>query len=313
MIGVFGAGGFIGRHIVQRLAGEKRDVRAVMRRMSPEIRELGSRHVDIVEADFEDTLAMASTLIGLDTVIQLVSTSSPGLGNRHAVLDVEHNVIPHIKFMNTCAEAGIKRYIFVSSGGTVYGSIRTCPIAEDHPTNPISSHGLTKLMTEKYLKMQSHVSGMEHVILRLANAFGPGQLFRKGQGLIPAVLDRFGRGEPIQIIGTGEARRDYIYIDDIVDACLAAADAPGPLHEIINIGSGKAYSVLEVLDTMEDILQARFDRVFIEARRTDVNVNQLDIRRASAALGWKPRTTFRLGLERMLSDVTVNKLAMLTP
>lgn len=301
MIGVYGAGGFIGRSIVRHLARQGRPVRAIMRSTPPEMKSLASQDVEINEADFEDSLAMASSLIGVDTVIQLISTSSPGLGNSQAVYDIQHNVIPHIRFMKSCADAGVKRYIFISSGGTVYGPTTVHPIDENHPTNPISSHGLTKLTTEKYLQMQCHDCGMEYAILRLANAFGPGQTFRKGQGLIPAVLQRHARGEPIAIIGSGKARRDYVYIDDIAAACIAAVDATGPLRDVINIGSGESRSVLEVLEAMESILQTRFERNHIEARRSDVDINQLDIHRAAKIFGWIPQVPFEQGLQIMLS------------
>lgn len=303
MIGVYGANGFIGSNLVRRLFAEGRPFRAISRHKPNDLHDLPKDLFNFVEADFEDSLAMESSLIGLDTVIQLISTSSPGLGNQHAVSDVQHNIIPHIKFMSSCAQAGVRRYIFLSSGGTVYGPTSVCPIAEDHPTNPISSHGLTKLTTEKYLQMQSHVSGMEYVILRLANAFGPGQAFNKGQGLIPAVLERYSQHKPIDVIGSGDARRDYVYIDDVVEACLAAIDVPRPLYEVINIGSGQSRSVAEVLNAMEEILQARFDRNYRDARRTDVDINQLDIRRAAAVLEWVPQISFEEGLSIMLKRI----------
>lgn len=305
MIGVFGASGFIGRNIIKRLISDRIGFRAISRHRPAIIEGRPTDTLDYLEADFEDSLAMESALVGVDTVIQLISTSSPGFGNRQIVADVEHNVIPHIKFMNSCAEVGVKRYIFVSSGGTVYGPTDSFPITESHPTNPISSHGLTKLTTEKYLQMFSHQSGMEYVILRLANVYGPGQSFHKGQGLIPAVLDRYERGEPIEIIGSGEARRDYVYIDDFVSACMAAANAPGPIRDVINIGSGDSRSIIEVLDAMEGILKTRFERRHREGRHTDVDVSQLDIRRAKDVLRWHPEIPFEVGLERMLSESAV--------
>lgn len=308
MIGVFGASGFIGRNIVARLISDSISFRAISRHRPSMIEGYPTAALDYLEADFEDSLAMESALVGIDTVIQLISTSSPGFGNRQIVADVEHNAIPHIKFMHTCAEIGVKRYIFVSSGGTVYGPPKSIPISESHPTNPISSHGLTKLTTEKYLQMFSYQSSMDYVILRLANVFGPGQVFQKGQGLIPAVLDRYERGEPIDIIGSGEARRDYVYIGDFVSACMAAATVPGPIREVINIGSGESRSILQVLDAMESILKTRFERSHRQGRHTDVDVNQLDIRRAKDVLGWHPEISFEVGLERMLSECAVRTM-----
>lgn len=301
MIGVYGSNGFIGRHLAETLAREGRSVRAISRHKDNYLSKLSAYNIELVEADLMDSLAMASSLNGIDTVVQLISTSSPGFGNRHLISDVKQNVIPHIEFISQCIEAGVKRYIFISSGGAVYGPTRHCPIGEDHPTNPISSHGLTKLTTEKYLQMLADASGLEYIILRLANAYGPGQVFRKGQGLIPAVLERHSRGDIIQIIGDGQARRDYIYIDDIVRACICAIDANTHQRHIINIGSGESKSIIEVLDEMEKILGTKFQRGFIEARQTDVNISQLDITKAKEILGWSPAVGFSDGLKRMLN------------
>lgn len=303
MVGIYGANGFLGRHLTARLLREGRNVRAVLRHATKDLLDVRGVNVDIVEADLMDSLAMASSLRGVDTVVQLISSSSPGLGNHYLIADVRYNIIPHIEFMNSCIEAGVKRYIFLSSGGTVYGPTRVCPITEDHPTNPISSHGLTKLATEKYLQMHGRVNGLDYVILRVANAYGPGQTFRKGQGLIPAVIERYAHGEAIQIIGDGQARRDYVFVDDIVDACVAAIDVVGPQQQVINIGSGESRSVIEVLDAMEAILGIAFRREFVEGRSTDVNISQLDITKAGRILGWHPRMKFVEGLTRMLSDV----------
>ena len=111
--------------------------------------------------------------------------------NDHEIADIAENVIPHVQFLKSCVQAGVKRYIFLSSGGTVYGPGAPTPTPETSQTNPISSHGLTKLVVEKYIQMHGHVDGLEYIILRVANPFGPGQEFRKGQGLIAAILDHW--------------------------------------------------------------------------------------------------------------------------
>lgn len=300
MIGIYGANGFIGRHLLTRLAAGKRPLRAVSRHIDLDMRKRYPTGVNFVEADLRDTLAMASSLQGVSTVVQLISTSSPGLQNRYNVSDIRDNVIPHVEFIESAISAGVKKYIFFSSGGTVYGPKADIPIQEDAPTNPISSHGLTKLTIEKYLQMYGHVGGLNYVILRVANPFGPGQVFRKGQGLIPAVLARHARGEAIQIIGNGATQRDYIYIGDVIDAVEAAIYSDEARQSIINIGSGTARSVVEVIDTMEAVLGVCFEREYLEGRKTDVDINVLDIGRARQLLSWVPKTDFRTGLEKTL-------------
>ena len=297
MIGIYGANGFIGRHMVERLAGQGRPVRAVSRKFDPEFRANWETRADLVEADFNHSLSMLSTLENVDTVVQLISSSSPGMGNRLLVEDIQENVIPHVSFIQSAIAKGVKKYIFVSSGGTIYGPDAPVPTPETAHTNPINSHGMTKLTIEKYLQMFGRVDGLNYVILRVSNPYGPGQLFRKGQGLIPAVVQRHRDGKPIQIIGDGSAERDYLYIADLVDAVQAVIDADGIENEIFNIGSGRGASVLDVIDGLEKVMGEPFEREFLPARATDVPKSILDISKARTALNWSPDTALADGLK----------------
>jgi len=298
MIGIFGSNGFVGRHLVRRLSADGVALRAVSRRHDDAFIASIHGQVEFVQADITDKLAMVSSLQDITTVVQLVSTSSPGLKNDHMCTDIRENVLPHVGFLRNCVNAGVERYIFLSSGGTVYGPGAAVPTPESEATNPICSQGLTKLFVEKYIQMHGHVEGLDYVILRLANAFGPGQEFRKGQGLVPAIISRYRKGLPVRIFGDGLARRDYVYIDDVVEAILAAIDSHAASRQILNIGSGLSRSVNEVVDTIESVTGIHFPREHVEPRRTDVDVSQLDITKAMQLLKWSPRTSFRDGLQR---------------
>ena len=204
------------------------------------------------------------------------------------------NVVPQVRFARDCAAAGIERLVFISSGGTVYGTPNRVPIDEDHPLAPLNSHGLTKLMVEQYLGLIARTRGLDSVILRVSNPFGPRQAFRKGQGLIPAILERHRQGLPVQVFGDGSAQRDYIYVGDVIDAILAALRLPQARGGIFNIGSGEARSVLEIVAAVEARLGTRLDREHAPVRASDVEVNVLDIRRALvASAGRRPRPSRR--------------------
>lgn len=308
MIGIYGSNGFIGRHLVRRLGEQGVAVRAVSRRHDDDFCASIPSQVEFVQADLGDSLAMAASLQDVETVVQLVSTSSPGLRNDHSIADIEDNVLPHVAFLRNCVQAGVRRYVFLSSGGTVYGPAAPVPTPESSATDPICSHGLTKLMVEKYVRMHGHVDNLDYLVLRLANPFGPGQEFRKGQGLVPAVLERYRKGLPVRIFGDGRARRDYVYIDDVIDALVSALGTDRASGQVINIGSGQARSVIEVIETIASITGHPILREYIGDRRTDVDVSELDISRARSLLDWTPRTPFRTGLERtiaaMPSDAT---------
>lgn len=300
MIGVFGANGFLGRHIVRRLIKGEVPVRAVARRFDRSFCNEFAESADLVEADLRQSLDMVSALAGVETVIQLISSSSPGLGNEHVIADIEDNIVPHVEFLQSCIHVGVKRYVFVSSGGTVYGPDAPIPTPETWPCRPISSHGVTKLAVEKYIQMYGHTEALEYFILRLSNPIGPGQRFRKGQGLIPAILSLHRKREPVLIYGDGAARRDYIYVDDVIDAIDAATQFRGRANEIINIGSGEAHSVLEVVETIEDVLGVRFKRSYRPARNSDVDINCLDICKAETIFGWRPKTPFHDAIKAMI-------------
>lgn len=302
MIGIYGANGFIGRHLIDRLKLSGRPLRAVSRQFDPGFRRQHEDEIEFATCDLRDSDATTATLQGVETVVQLISTSTPAQQNHHAVADIRENVIPHVDFLQAAVDAGVRRYIFLSSGGTVYGAGAETPTREDAPTNPISSHALTKLTIEKYLQMHGHVDQLDYVILRVANPFGPGQTFRKGQGLIPAVLALHRNNQPVRIMGDGGMRRDFIYIDDLIDAVDAVVRRDDVRQTIINLGSGESRSVLEVIEAIEGLLGVRFKREYVEMRSTDVDISVLNIDRARELLGWAPRTGFHDGLLRTLLD-----------
>jgi UDP-glucose 4-epimerase len=301
MIGIFGANGFIGRHLVARLARGPERVRAVSRHFDPAFLASLPREVEVVQADFADDIAMASALTDVRVVVQLVSTSSPGLQNRYAVSDIRDNVLPQVSFLESCVAAKIERYVFLSSGGTVYGQPQTLPIPETHEARPLSSHGMTKLVVEQYIDMYGRLHAMPYVTLRVANPFGPGQTFRKGQGLIPALLQRHAQGLPVRIINGGQAIRDFLYIDDLADAVAAAIASPAAAMRTINIGSGEGRRIMDVIEAVEHVLGQRFAREDGGHRDSDVDANVLDITLARDLLGWSPKTPFMDGLRLTLA------------
>lgn len=247
--------------------------------------------------DFRDTLSVHAMLQGIDQAIDLINSSSPALGNARVTEDAATNVLPHIGFVQSCVLSRVSRIIFLSSGGTVYGTPRYLPLDEDHPTNPLVSYGAAKLMVEHYLRMLTRGSTVDHIILRVANPFGPGQVLRKGQGLIASILDQHAAGSPITIFGDGQAQRDYLYIDDLCSALAAALDAP-PMQETFNIGTGHGYSTLEVIREVEAALGAKMPLLFERDRTTDVKSNILDCGKAARLLHWTAQTTFAEGVRR---------------
>lgn len=300
MIGIYGANGFIGRHLTRRLLAERRKLVTVARNY--DARPESDERPRVVTADLRDRDLISRSLDGVSTVVQLMGCSTPAQGNARTTEDIKSNVIPHVEFLNLCIESGVRRFVFLSSGGAVYGPVDSVPVPETAATNPISSHGVTKLMVEKFIELHAQQDGLDYVILRVANPFGPGQVFRNGQGLIPALLKRYREGQPVTILGDGSAGRDYVYIDDVVDAIVAAVDLPDRARVILNVGTGVSRSIIEVVRTIETVGDLSFELERVPARPSDVPNIALDISRARQVLGWEPRTDFKDGVARTVAQ-----------
>lgn len=283
---VLGAGGFIGQHVVRTLANNGKAVRAVSRRVS-----IKDDFVEWVRGDYTVQSFLDEVVQGCDSCVQLITTTGPASSNENIVYDIESNVIGNVRLLQALNFAGVRKFVFLSSGGTVYGHPHYTPLNEDHPTNPMSSYGVTKLATEKFVRMNQVQNGLDSTILRLSNPFGPGQRFANGQGVIAAFLSKMQSGEPIEIWGDGTVVRDYIYIDDVVGAILAALETSTP-EPVINIGSGEGKSLIEVVDAMSEIFNRSPEIRFMPNRAVDVSKSVLEIARAKRTLGWSPSTSF---------------------
>ena len=245
--------------------------------------------------DLHDDIETHRKLFGITHVVQLINSSNAAIGNNKVVPDIHSNIIPHVSFINSCIVSGVSSFTFLSSGGTVYGQPMTVPITEDHPTFPLNSYGMTKLFTEQYLRMLCRGTEMGFNILRVANPYGPGQTGAGGQGLIGTILQKFRQEQPLTIFGNGLSERDYLYIDDTVEAIIRALEQK-PLNDVVNIGSGEGRSILAVLEAVEAALGCRIAREHVEDRATDAPSNILDPAKAEQLLGWKTITPFREGV-----------------
>ena len=193
---------------------------------------------------------MQQALAGCDVLYHLISTTTPQISNDDPVGDVESNVISTINMLKEATKAGVKKIIFFSSGGTIYGVPQYTPIREEHPTEPICSYGIQKLTTEKYLHLFYVLYGLEYGILRIANPYGPRQSPYSGQGVVAAFVHRAVTGQPIEVWGDGSVVRDYVYAADVAKAAVAMLNYSGR-HRIFNIGSGTGKSLLEIIHSIE--------------------------------------------------------------
>ncbi|EFM11424.1 NAD-dependent epimerase/dehydratase [Paenibacillus curdlanolyticus YK9] len=288
---VLGGTGFIGKHLCKRLAEENHNVRILGRKKIEFDNIFYDNKFEFVQQDFLQIDDFSNLLDGIDIVFHLISTTIPSTSEIDCVFDISSNVISTLKLLKACVKMKIKKIVFISSGGTVYGIPVQLPIPEEHPTNPICSYGIQKLTIENYLYYYFMQYGLDYTILRLSNPYGTGQYINKNQGVIPIFIDKLMKNETLNIWGDGKIIRDYIYIDDAINGIISTINYTGK-YKIFNIGSGEGMTLLEVVDSISEILGCKYNINYLDARKIDVPVNVLDVSRAEDNLLWKGRVTF---------------------
>jgi UDP-glucose 4-epimerase len=292
---VIGGNGFIGTHLVDRLLESGHSVRIYDH--SPNKFRALPQKAEYVEGELGNYGLVREALEGTEVVYHFVSTTSPNTSNDDPIYDVRSNLLDTIKLLEACTQSGVRKVIFASSGGTVYGLPETLPITERHPTNPTSSYGIVKLAIEKYLELFRHLHGLDYFALRVSNPYGPYQDPTRQQGVISVFLHRIQTGEPIIIWGDGSVVRDYLYVSDLVDALEHASEVESG-EQVINLGSGHGISLNELLWLIADIVGKQPTVEYLPARALDVPTIVLDISRAREELGWRPKTELAKGMTR---------------
>lgn len=273
---VCGAGGFIGQHVVAKLRAAGHDVES---------------------SDFMRNPWDSEIPTEVDCVLNLAGTLKPAESNEAPDSDVLSNVCGSVRLLQECVAAGVGSLVFASSGGTVYGSPASLPVAEDAPTLPRCSYGVSKLAVEHYCRLFSQLHGLPTTCLRLGNVYGPGQQ-GEGQGAVSVFLRHVRDGKPIEVWGDGSAVRDYVYVDDVAAAFLLAAEKPGTGHRVLNVGTGVGTSLLQLLQVVERVTGIKPAVNFCEPRGWDVPANHLDSSLVEMTLGWIPMTSLDGGVRK---------------
>jgi len=292
---VVGGNGFIGSHLVDRLLIDGWDVTVIdscERRydpMSPAVRFVRG------ELDREDLIREALT--GVEVVFHLAWATIHEVSGQDPVKDAVANLVPTIR-LDACRRARIRRFVFASSGGTVYGTARQLPIPETHPQDPITPYGITKLAAEKYVQMFGRMHGLDFAILRPSTPYGPRQNPLGRQGVIAVMLYRIAHGLPITIWGEDTITRDYFYISDMVEALVLCARHELKEHRVFNVGGGEEVSLRQLIDSAEGVAGKKASVIFEAARNFDVPRLSLDTRLASREMGWTPKVSLSEGMNR---------------
>jgi len=293
---VLGGCGFIGSHIADGLLESGYKVR-IFDKVNVDTQNIDHLidGIEFLEGDFTNEVDVAQAVKGVDYIFHFVGTTLPKTSTDNPVYDIESNVVSTLKLLDQASKDKIKKVIFASSGGTIYGVPQSTPILEDHSTNPTCSYGISKLMIEKYLELYHMTRGLDYVCFRISNPYGDRQNPQSIQGAVAVFLGSVKDGKPITIWGTGDITRDYIYIKDIVPILIKALQIK-VRWRIFNLGSGKGTTLNELVEIIKEVTQRDIEVTYSEGRPIDVQVNVLDISRVRKEFGFTPKTSIRDGI-----------------
>jgi UDP-glucose 4-epimerase len=299
---IIGASGFIGKNLCEYLLEKEQNVIAFDK---TQIQNNNLTNCDWVIGDFFNKKDLKKAIKDADYVVHLVNTLTPASSNKDTRKDITDNLLGANQLIDLCIQSKIKRFITISSGGTVYGKSGTPPYTENERCEPICSYGIVKLAIENYLQMYNHLELLDSVVLRVSNPYGPYQIC-KGQGLVAATLERVIKGEPVEVWGDGSVIRDYVHIKDVVSAIYASVEVIGKnVPRLFNIGSGHGRSTNDVLATIMRI-HGPFETVYMPHRSVDVPVSILNINRATSFLDWRPIISWEEGVKDAYSWAKLN-------
>ena len=305
---VTGGAGFIGSHVADRYLAEGCEV-TVLDDLSSGRRERVPRGADFVEMALDDPrLERVFEQGGFDTVNHHAAQIDVRVSVEDPMRDARANVTGLLNVLERVRRHGPMRFVFVSSGGVVYGEPRQIPTPERHPKLPLSPYGVGKLTGEHYLACYAGIRGLDYAALRYANVYGPRQDPHGEAGVVAIFGLRILSDEPITIFGDGTQERDYVFVGDVVDANWRASTVPLPPAADLdarawNIGTGRGTSVNELADLMTGVAGRAVERHHQAEREGELRRSVLDCARADAELDWRAETPLETGLARTLEHI----------
>ncbi len=292
---VTGGAGFIGSHVVDRFVERGHEV-GVLDDLSTGFRTLLNPAARFFEADLADGDAVESCVAEFRP--EVVDHHAAQIDVRRSVedplFDAGTNILGALRLLQACTRHGVRKFVYASTGGALYGEGRELPATEAHPVNPESPYGVSKHTLEHYLYLWKLLHGLDYTVLRYPNVYGPRQNPHGEAGVNAIFIGLMLAGKRPRIFGTGEQVRDYLYVMDVVEANERALERGG--GEMVNLGTGIGTSVNDIFGELKSILGFAGEPVYEAARPGEVQRIYLDATRAREVLGWTPRTRFRDGL-----------------
>jgi UDP-glucose 4-epimerase len=308
---VTGGAGFIGSHIVDRLMEESFAVTVIDNLDTGRIENIAHHQnktrFHFVRGDIRDFNLVKETMKDIDAVFHEAALASVALSVKNPILSNDINVGGTVNLLKASSDLGVKRFIFASSAA-IYGDTNSPLKKEDSILNPLSPYGVSKLAAEKYVQVFHNAYGLETVSLRYFNVYGPRQSFDiQGAygGAITIFTNRLVKNMSPIIYGDGEQTRDFVYIQDVVNANMLALNSKKVAGEVFNIGTGRNISVNQVADILKEIMNRKdLENVYADPRPTDIRHGYADISKAKKILGYNPKFSFKEGLTELVNWYT---------
>jgi UDP-glucose 4-epimerase len=302
---VTGGAGFIGSHLVDRLLAEGHEVDVVDNLSTGRLPNLGDartdrsrrftfHQLDVRDPGLVDVLGRRKP----EVIFHLAAQASVAVSVAQPVFDAEVNVLGTLNVCQGALAAGSRKVLFASSGGAVYGTVDEIPVREGHPQRPVSPYGVAKKVGGDYLHYYRELHGLEYTALALANVYGPRQDSQGEAGVVSIFGAALLSGERPTIFGDGEQTRDFVFVDDVVDAFVRGVDRGDGLF--INVGTGVETTVQRLYDAMASVVGFDEPARYGPPRQGDVRRSAVDPGRAEIHLGWKPFTALEQGVKRTI-------------
>lgn len=293
---VTGGAGFIGHNLVNTLLEQGHSV-VVVDNLSSGDKERLPKEVEFIMGDIQEinTLNVPGDI---DAIFHMAAHIDVRKSVQDPLMDAQHNVLGTIAVLEWAKRHGVKKLIFSSTGGAIYGEAEICPTPETNTILPEAPYGVAKLSAEHYIGLYSRLHEMETVCLRYANVYGPGQNGSRESGVIAIFCDRIHKDQPLQVNGDGTITRDFVYVGDVVNANIAALQ-PG-LTGTYNIATGKETSLNQLIEKLKQVSGKAVEVEYADPKRGDIQRSCLLIDKAKEHLNWEPQHDLESGLSKTL-------------
>jgi UDP-glucose 4-epimerase len=299
---VTGGAGFIGSHVSCAYVAAGHEV-AIADNLSTGCESNLPAGAKFFQVDIRDVVSLEQVLADFKPTVVNHHAAQMDIRRslREPLFDADVNVVGSLVVLELSVKHGVRKIIFASSGGAIYGEPKDLPVSEDAPENPISHYGVAKLAVERYLNVYKQIYGVDFVTLRYANVFGPRQNPRGEAGVVAVFAGQMLRGEVPTVFGDGSKTRDYVYVDDIVEANLLATDSQK--SGTFNLGRGVEVSDYGIFNVVRDAVGFEREPQYAPRRPGEIEHIALDAHRATLQLGWNQRVALAEGIAKTVEHL----------